>query len=198
MGNLSHITRFALAFCQCTSYVRAVEFGGYEFARETLSDSIISELEPLTRRNWTETGLFADVPLDMDWHRFLLSENMGILRLFTACKAGELVGYAAFFFTGTGHHKSFLLSQSDVLFIAPEHRGFGADFIAWCDVKLWEDGSRATAHSVRVGHDFSPVLKRQGYVKTHEVWVKRYDAPELPPEQAQAVYDRIDLMMGGC
>ncbi len=152
-----------------------MEFGGYEFSREALCDSLISELEPLTLRNWNETGLFSDIPLEMDWPRFLKSEELGILRLYTARQRGILVGYAAFFFTGTGHHRSFLLSQQDVLFIAPEHRGFGMEFVAWCDKQLKRDGSRGTAHSVRVGHDFSPILARQGYVKTHEVWVKRYD-----------------------
>lgn len=152
-----------------------MEFGGYEFAREALSDSIIAEMSPLTERHWSEVAHFKDIPLSVCWADFIAADKNGGLRTFTARLSGKLVGYCVFFVRHNGHYSSSLQASQDVVFIAPEHRGFGRLFIDWCDSQLREEGVQVTAHHVKLAHNWGRMLESLGYERVEIIYQRRLD-----------------------
>lgn len=152
-----------------------MEFGGYKFARETLSESIIGEIQPLAERHWSEIAHFKDIPLAVDWDAFLAADKAGGLRLFTARAAGLMVGYAVFFVRRNGHYSGSFQASQDVIFIAPEHRGFGRKFIDWCDSQLRDEGVQVVSHHVKVAHNWGAMLESLGYEMVDVIYQRRLD-----------------------
>jgi hypothetical protein len=101
---------------------------------------------------------------------------MGTLRTFTARDAdGVLTGYCVFFVRHNIHYASSLQASQDVIYIDPERRGFGAEFILWCDQQLKEEGVQAVYHHVKQAHNFGPLLERFGYECVDLIYARRLD-----------------------
>lgn len=165
------------------------------FASEPFTLGLLAEMMPLLQRHWTEIGHYADIPLDVDDAVYRAAARSGALRVYTAraasahtrvvraltgygqvrTEAGELVGYAVFFVRGNPHYASSLQAVQDVLFIAPEHRGVGMRFVAWCDLQLQGEGVQAVYHHVKAAHNWGRALERQGYELVDLIYAKRLD-----------------------
>lgn len=142
------------------------------FGREYHSN-IVDEILPLFKKHHEEISKFKDVPLDPDFAIYDACEAAGVLRLYTARKQGKLVGYAVFIMRKHPHYQSIVQANQTLLFIDPDHRGFGMKFIAWCDEQLKADGVGMIQHGVTERCDFSLILKRLGYELTERLYVRR-------------------------
>jgi GNAT superfamily N-acetyltransferase len=113
-----------------------------------------------------------DDHLKPDFQGVLRAEEAGHVRAFEARKDGELVGYMVFFV-----QRSLLFQHLEaicnLLFIDPQHRGFGGEFINWCEEQLKAEGMADIFHHVPVRRDFSPLLERKGYKLVDKVFVKK-------------------------
>ena len=158
------------------------------FACEALTPELLAEMLPLLEAHWREVGHFQDIPLEVDEEAYLNAEASGTLRCFTArVGLGALVGYAVFFVRGNPHYKSSRQAVQDVLFLHKSARGNGAQFVAWCDHRLVEEGTEVVYHHVKAAHDFGVMLERQGYELVDKVYAKRLTAPRDRPTVREAL-----------
>jgi hypothetical protein len=146
------------------------------FAKELLTDHLISEFMPLLKEHYLEIAHYQDIEFDPDWDSYFAIQANGSLRIFTARdEAGKLIGYNCYFVRSNPHYRKSLQASNDVIFISKERRGFGTNFIAWCDEQLRAEGVQVTYHHVKFAHDWSPMLERLGYTKQDKIMSRRLD-----------------------
>jgi RecJ-like exonuclease len=97
------------------------------FQREAASE-ILKDIIPLTFKHYAEIARFKDIPLDPDFESYLHAEEHKILRIYTARKEDAIVGYAIFYLRPHPHYRKSIQAFSTLLFIHPDHRGFGMSF----------------------------------------------------------------------
>lgn len=131
------------------------------------------EIYPLFMEHWHEIAHYKDIPLDPDVELYHRMDSMGMMRVFTAREEGKLVGYSVYFVRSNPHYKSSIQANQDVLFIQKDKRGFGRDFIKWCDEQLKNEGVQIVHHHVKKAHDFGPMLKRMGYELVDLIYARR-------------------------
>jgi GNAT superfamily N-acetyltransferase len=100
-------------------------FGGVDFQRERLAP-IVRELVPLIEADWREAGIdHADVPLVLDWTKYLDYDILGVLHIVTARDNGLLVGYVFTFIHSHIMHATTRWCIIDLYWLYPEYRGSG-------------------------------------------------------------------------
>lgn len=129
------------------------------------------DADELFRINNAETNLFG-LELEVDERAYEISEKMGNLIIFTMRDQSELVGYCAFIVYPHSHHRSSLHAHQDVLYIKEGKRGKCLPFLNYCDGELKKSGVNFIHQSAPAINDWSPVLKRMGYVKMETIYVR--------------------------
>ena len=145
------------------------------FQRENLAQFIPDAL-PLMRNHYAEVARYQDIPFDPDWDAYYSMESAGAFRVFTARDFdGSLIGYACFFVHRNLHYKTSRQAVQDVIYIDPSVRGFGREFIGWCDDQLKGEGVQVVYHHVKCAKDFSSALVKLGYEKIEYIYGRRLD-----------------------
>jgi hypothetical protein len=145
------------------------------YQAESLAQFIPDAL-PLMRKHYAEVAHYQDIEFEPDWDKYLALEAAGSFRAFTARDFdGSLIGYACFFVHSNLHYKSSLQAVQDVIYIDPTVRGFGRQFIDWCDSMLAGLGVQVVYHHVKCAKDFSPALVKLGYEKIEHIYGRRLD-----------------------
>ena len=119
--------------------------------RESLGDSL-PELMPILPLHFEELALDKDkAPLDPQYDKYIVREQLGELEFFTVRENGELVGYFIGFTAPGMHYKSTLTCIMDIFYIHPEKRGgklgrqlfmFVREQLKARGVKRWFNGSK--------------------------------------------------------
>ena len=141
------------------------------YQEEKISD-ILEEVRPLTVMNHQDTDLFGE-PLDVDMPVLLQMEEMGMVRVYTMRKSGELVGYYQVMIYMHLHHKTFLIANQDTIFIKKGHRGHASKFVQYCDGELKKLGVRVVLQHSPVTNDWRKVLERIGYSELQTTFQRR-------------------------
>ena len=149
------------------------EFGGWvEFARETI-ETVVADMLPLIGTHYQEIAPYKEIPLQPDVGHYRQVEAIGALRIYTARDADKhLRGYALFFLRPHPHFHASLQAAQDLLFIDPDHRGFGLSFLRYCDEQLAGEGVEVIHHTVTTRCDFSPMLRRMGYQLSEFIYTR--------------------------
>lgn len=146
------------------------------FKLEELTLDLIDEAFPLFLGHFKEISANQDIPLEPDYEQYLKLSEMGFLRFFSSRDAaGKLIGYAVFFVKTNLHYKSSKQAVQDIIYINPKSRGFGSEFIAWCDEMLRAEGCQIVYHHVKAAHNWGKVLDRMGYKMVEFIYSKRLD-----------------------
>ena len=146
------------------------------YQREQLTEALISEVTPLISKHYKEIAHYQDIPLNPNWDQYLAIQENNASRLYTARDDnGVIIGYACFFVRHNPHYSTSLQAVNDVIFIDKERRGFGREFIAWCDEQLRADGVQVVYHHIKFAHDWSPILRRMGYEEQDKIMSRRLD-----------------------
>lgn len=145
-----------------------------KFAREFLHD-IWDEAAPLLELHYEEIAHYKDIALKPDRARYMVAEDAGGVRAYTARDDNRLVGYQVFFVARNIHYSDSLQAMQDVLYLSREHRGrmIGFKFISWCDEQLRAEGVQAVMQHTKAKHNFGPMLERIGYELMDLVHVRR-------------------------
>lgn len=145
------------------------------FQRERL-ETALDDMLPLLNAHWREIAHYQDINLDPDIEVYLKVEGVGQLRVFTARDDNkQLLGYSLFFVRHNIHYRQSLQATQDIIYIDKEKRGFGSEFIEWCDRQLKEEGVQVVYHHVKQKHNFGILLERQGYELVDLIYAKRLD-----------------------
>ena len=150
-----------------------MERGPVVFAREVCTADLMAELMPLFELHYLEIAHYKDIPLEIDVARYLAIEAQNALRFYVARVAGKSVGYAIYIVNYNLHYMGSLQAAQDVIFIEPVQRGFGQQFIQWCDDRLHDDGVQVVAHHIKAAHNFGPMLERMGYELVDLIYSRR-------------------------
>ena len=147
-----------------------------EIQWEKLPSLLASGMAEHTVAQWLESGSDRDfVPIDVDWGRYQALENAGSLKLLSARKDGELVGYAAFFITPHLMYRSSTHVICDSIYVDPRHRGIGPSLVRAAE-KQFKAMAGSTQvrviYSAQIASDFPQVLNRLGYHARETVHVK--------------------------
>lgn len=129
----------------------------------------------LWERHWREVGLDHDrIPLGINAQTYQQIEANGCLHILTMRVDGQLVGYFLAFLMVNPHYKDAgLMAQTDVYWIAPEHRkGNGAKLLVEAERTLRARGVKKMYLSCKVQHDHSEFFEALGWRKTDYVFAK--------------------------
>lgn len=142
------------------------------FNEEKLDDSLIVEIETLLAAQMEEVGT-KGCRLDVDWNKYLMLNEAGVLRVYAMRVVHKLVGYSSFVIDNHLHHRHLVAAQNDSIYIMPEYRKSSSEFIDFCDARLAEEGVNDITISVKPVRDFSAMLLKKGYEQEETVFLKR-------------------------
>lgn len=142
------------------------------FQKEKLSD-VFDEAMPLFKKHWIEVDYFKDEEFNPDKEKYLAIEKYGTYNFYTARKNDTLVGYTGFIKSHSLHNPKSYRAIQDVIFIDPEHRGFGTSFIAWTEKELRKENIDVIYQCSRAVKSFGSILEKQGYTLIDLVYGKR-------------------------
>lgn len=145
------------------------------FQTERLSD-VRDEAAPLLRRHWEEIALDREmVLLDPNWDAYARIEAAGLMHITTARdEAGALVGYSAYFVMPNLHYRSLMVAETDIFWLAPEHRRgtAGLRLIRAAEAELKALGVNKIVSKVKIHFDTGPLFERLGYRAIERIYAK--------------------------
>lgn len=144
------------------------------FTIEKFSDNV-ETLKELSQLHYKEVAPYDDIPLNVQWARFIKLNELDVLKMYGVRKDTKLVGYALFFIQDSLEYSPSLQASLNNIFIHPDFRGRGLDFISWCDEQLKEEGVQVVYHHVKVKNDYGVALEKIGYKKMNIDYSKRLD-----------------------
>ena len=145
-----------------------------ELARERAQD-VMAEMRPLLEAHGAEVGPF-DLPLDIDFDRYVQADEADILRIYTARVNDVLVGYAIYFLLFGTHFKSVRSAFEDGFYITPAARASGLwmQLLIFAERALKADGAKLISQHQKVQYpQFAIGLAALGYEHIDNVWGKR-------------------------
>lgn len=154
------------------------------FAPEPLGPLLADGLEDLLFSHWQEVEQHQEeMPLSVDWPKYLMLERVGIYRAIVARHKGRLVGYAAYFVQPPLHHAQSTWAVNDVLFLDPHYRrgSTGTRLIAFAEETMRELGAKlitqedrklANSTSEKGRATLGDLLLRKGYTLAGKVYAK--------------------------
>ena len=142
-----------------------------KFKREQ-AQVCFAEAIPLIERYREEVKYYTNLNLKPGFDRYEQLENAGALRAYTARLDDKLIGFAVFHFYPHLHFSEDIFAMHDILYITPEHRGFGQKFLKWCNDRLEEDGASVLYYSVSLNYNYGSMLKRLGFELADHLYSK--------------------------
>ena len=128
---------------------------------------IIPELKSIVGLHWSEIGAFDrdNVPLDVDWDKYVAMEEVGVVKMLTVRSDGCLIGYYIAFVTFHPHYKQTLFADCDIMFLLPSYRkGFtGYKLIKKAEEYLFSIGVQINILSTKANKDLAKLTERLGY-----------------------------------
>ena len=133
---------------------------------EKISD-VIPELKSIVGLHWSEIGAFDrdNVPLDVDWDKYVAMEEVGVVKMLTVRSDGCLIGYYIAFVTFHPHYKQTLFADCDIMFLLPSYRkGFvGYKLIKKSEEYLFSLGVKINILSTKANKNLRKLTERLGY-----------------------------------
>lgn len=140
------------------------------------------EAQPLFRAHWEEIARHREqVALDMDWARYRLLEDAGVLLAVTMRDAWRLVGYATFMIVQHLHYQQVRMGLQDLIYVAPGHRAAGfayCSLVRFCDAELAVRGVHLAHQRDKLAHALGPVYRRLHYAPVETVHEKVLQWPQ--------------------
>lgn len=143
--------------------------------QEEFAKVVIEEGASLFEAHWKEIAVNQEkVPLDPDYDKYYLLEDMGVLHVVTARDNGTLVGYFVSIIETGLHYKQNVFAINDILFIHPDYRkgSVGIKLIKFTEQCLKDRGIDVLVMRHKAAHDFSRILERLGMTHTESVYMK--------------------------
>lgn len=144
-------------------------------AEEGYSAALVAEGSALFEAHYREIAWMQDkVPLDPDYGRYEAMARAGVVRIFTARRDGELIGYAVFIVNPHLHYQSTRWAMNDVLYVAPGSRGYraGSKLLKHVESVLRADGVKVMGLHIKDSLNWGPLARLLGYERVESSWQK--------------------------
>lgn len=143
------------------------------YARETF-DEVIDDIKPLLIEHWEELAAFPDIPLDPDYEFYRLANARDLIRIYTARKDGELIGYGIFIINRSNpHYMQIKMAISDIVLVRKEHRKSGVGMGLYDFIEADLPGFIVSTND-KISHPaLGELMKARGYQAVTTAWVKR-------------------------
>lgn len=138
-----------------------------------LCSDIIGEIMPLIEAHKEEVATYPDIPLCIDWEKYLAMQEMGQLKFFVIKNSGEIVGYVSCLVQQALHYNTSLQCFVDAVYLDPKARGRGIALFKHVEDAMKAKGVQVIQFHVKVQHDFSAALERLGYTFVEKIMAKR-------------------------
>lgn len=141
-------------------------------------EDVIEELQPMLHQHWNEIPtLDFDIKLAPQYEIYQLSQDNDQLVIITAREdqTNKLQGYIVVFIQEPLHHRSVKEANVDIVFLAPECRGKGVGKLLFIETENYLKeyyGVNQIRVEVNEHLDFSPLLIKREYRKSHTVYMK--------------------------
>lgn len=153
-----------------------------QFSLENINECV-KDIQPILRNeHWEEVGHYDDIPIDMQWDKYSMLQELGKIRCFTIREFINeefnetiLQGYAIFFVDKHLHYKHTLTATQDILYVRKPFRGIGKSFLAWCDAQLKSEGVVTVTHHAKPWFNYGELFEKLGYEKAETIWARRLD-----------------------
>jgi len=135
--------------------------------------SVRREAEPLLKQHWEEIAVNKDIiKLNPDWRAYAELDRINALRVFTARKDGELIGYFVVIVSKALHYADHLFANNDVIFLAkPARKGMtGIKLIKFAIESLKAEGITKLHVNTKAHQPFDPILERLGFEEIERVY----------------------------
>ena len=143
-----------------------------EFRRELIREARDDILQ-ICEDHYKEVSSFQDYKISPNLELFETFETLNKFFIFTAREGNVFCGYASFCVSPHCHYANLIQATQTLLYLRPEFRGNGMNFISYCDKQLKEMGVNVIFHSVTEKKDFSSVLLRLGYSKFETTYMRK-------------------------
>ena len=137
---------------------------------------IIDDIIPLLMDHWDEIAHYKDkIPLSPMFDVYQKLEENQNLFIVAMREDKKLIGYSIYMINRHAHYSTCLVAANDVLYLIPEKRAasLGMRLIIESDKLLITNGINRITYHIKPEHDFSPLLKRLGYMQ-EEIMYGRY------------------------
>lgn len=145
-----------------------------KFAIENLA-KVRREIEPLLMEHWNEIALNKDIiKLNPDWREYARLDEINALRIYTARKDDELMGYFVIIVSRSLHYKDHLFANNDIVFLTkPARKGLtGFKLIKFAIESLKAEGVSKLHINTKTHQPFDPILERLGFEEIETVFSK--------------------------
>ena len=132
------------------------------------------ETKALTYQHWHECDIHGG-EVNIDWMAYELLKEKGLFHLYSIRALGELVGYSGYVVAPSHHSMGRVFAQNDLCYVVPKQRGkmLFLKLLKFAEEELKKYNVSVIGYSVKVEHDFSPILLRQGFVLEERYFSKR-------------------------
>lgn len=145
-----------------------------KFAIENLA-KVRREIEPLLMEHWNEIALNKDIiKLNPDWREYARLDELNALRIYTARKDGELMGYFVIMVSRSLHYKDHLFANNDIVFLTkPARKGLtGLKLVKFAMESLKAEGITKLHINTKTHQPFDPIMERLGFEEIETVFSK--------------------------
>lgn len=148
-----------------------------EIKKEEFTRELFDEVYPLLVTHYEEIARYKDIELSVNVDRYVQLQQLGMLSVTTARVDDVIVGYVCYMITPNLHYSNSKQAVQDVIYVDPNHRRSRIAFMLLdeSEEQLKRAGVQLVMQHVKVYHDFSKLLVRNGYEFVEKIFMKRID-----------------------
>ena len=143
-----------------------------EFAIENLA-KVRHEIEPLLEQHWQEIALNKDIiKMNPDWEAYARLDAVNSLRIYTARKDDQLMGYFVVLVSKSLHYRYHLFANNDVIFLSKSARKglTGVKLIKYAIESLAAEGITKLHINTKAHQPFDAILERLKFEAIERVY----------------------------
>lgn len=131
-----------------------------------------SILSVLAVDHHAEVNVFDDVPLKINWDRYIAAGKN--YKLFVAKDGNVMVGWIGFFVYDHLRHIDYKIAKEDWYYVVPSYRGkgIGRNLFEYAEKILKLDNVRRVMVTCKVDHDHSGLIESLGYTNHEKNFTK--------------------------
>lgn len=136
-----------------------------KFQQESFIE-VCDDIKPLIKEHWEKIALNKDkIKLNPDWEEYERLYNAGNLKIYTARKEHELVGYFIVVIAPHIHYKDHLFANCDIIYVKPDSRAgmTGYKLIAYAEKELKKLGVSVLNINTKTHSPFDKLLVRMNF-----------------------------------